>query len=108
MQLDDLLLVLEDWSKWMRHDEHGLGYPKKSSVIISGGESSFDAFEIMAHEMDLYLVEVVNAIIDGLEQDLRNAIYARYLNGNKPLYYEMKLQLALEKILSKAQKRFAF
>ena len=89
----------------MKFDNHGLGYPTKSSFLSSGGESSHDAFEHMIGESDRQNVRTINAIINSLEDDQRKAVYARYLNEKKPMYYELKLELAMDNMLAMASRR---
>ncbi len=42
MHIDRLMVILEDWSRWMKTDSHKLGYPSKTSYLSSGGESTSD------------------------------------------------------------------
>jgi hypothetical protein len=46
MTIDRLLDILEDWKKYMHQPQNKLGYPSKSSCIITGGSCGIDAFEI--------------------------------------------------------------
>ena len=52
MTIERLMALLEDWSLWMKHDSHRLGYPSKSLGISGGHDSSHDAFEFMVDESD--------------------------------------------------------
>jgi len=105
MELERLQDILEDWAKWMRKDDTKTGYPYKSVGLASGGESSHGAFDDMLKDMDLDLVHKVNAMINSLDIQEQNAIYARYLKSKKPFYYELKLQYALQNLLKLAEKR---
>jgi len=100
MQIDRLLDLLDKWKLYMNSDNHKLGYPKKSLGIISGGESSYDVFDEMYDRSEADNVKTVDAVIHSLPQEQQQAIYARYLKTKKPLYYELKLQLAIDNLLT--------
>lgn len=99
MTLEDLLDLLDEWAKWMRHDDPGLGYPKKSIGISTGGASSNDSFENMLEQSDNQRIKALNAAIYSLDNEESSALYHRYLKTKKPFYYELKLQIALDKLL---------
>ena len=82
------MVILEDWSKWMKKDSHRLGYPNRTSYLSSGGESTIDVFDEMLNEADDNNVKIINACIDSLPIDQKKAIYYRWLKGNKPIFYE--------------------
>lgn len=105
MQIDFLLQLLDDWSRWMRYDNHKLGYPTKSVGLSSGGSSNADTFDYMIEDLDNDNIRTIDALIHSLSNEEQNAIYARYLHTKKPFYYELKLQFALEKLLIKAEQR---
>ena len=105
MRINRLLDILEQWAKWMKSDDHQLGYPTKVSYIYTGGESNHDAFEIMIEVADNNNVLIVDAIIHDLPQNQKQAIYARFLKESKPLYYEKYLNLAIDNLLTIADKR---
>ena len=100
MQMDRLLELLDKWKLFMRSDNHKLGYPSKSIGMSSGGESSYDAFDEMYEDVEADNVRTVDAVIHSLPNDQKDAIYARYLNTKKPSYYEIKLQLAIDNLLT--------
>jgi len=108
MELNFLLQLLDDWSKWMRHDNHKLGYPSKSIGLSSGGSSNADTFDYMIEDLDNDNVRTIDALIHSLPIEEQNAIYARYLHTKKPFYYELKLQFALDKLLIKAEQRIPY
>ena len=89
----------------MRSDNHKLGYPSKSIGMSSGGESSYDAFDEMYEDVEADNVRTVDAVIHSLPKDQQEAIYARYLKTKKPLYYEMKLELAIDNLLTIVARR---
>jgi len=89
----------------MRSDNHKLGYPSKSIGMSSGGESSYDAFDEMYDEVEDDNVRTVDAVIHSLPKEQQEAIYARYLKTKKPLYYEMKLELAIDNLLTIVARR---
>ena len=100
MELGRLVTILEDWSRWMKTDSHRLGYPNKVSYLSSGGESTSDVFEEMLGEADNNNVKIVNACIDSLSIDQKKAIYYKWLGGNKPMFYERHLDLAMDNLLA--------
>jgi len=105
MTMERLLEILEDWKLWMQQPSHKLGYPSKSSCIMTGGESANDAFEIMLEESDLKTVMAVDSIIDSLPQLQIMALNARYLGSIKPRDYEDNLGMALDNLLTIATRR---
>ena len=100
MQINRLLELLDKWKLFMRSDNHKLGYPSKSLGMSSGGESSYDAFDEMYEDVESDNIRTVDAVIHSLPKDQKDAIYARYLNTIKPLYYEIKLKLAIDNLLT--------
>lgn len=105
MHADRLKQILDDWALWMHAPSSKLGYPSKSLGMISGGESTNDAFEDMVSEMDMTNVRTIDACISSLEPDQRDAIYARYLKTSKYDDYETKLALAFDNLLTMASRR---
>ena len=100
MRIGRLIIILEDWSKWMKKDSNRLGYPNKTSYLSSGGESTSDVFEKMLNEADNNNVKIVNACIDSLPKEQKKAIYYKWLKGNKPIFYERNLDLAMDNLLT--------
>jgi enoyl-[acyl-carrier-protein] reductase (NADH) len=100
MEMNRLLELLDKWRLFMRSDNHKLGYPSKSLGMSSGGESSYDAFDEMYEDVESDNIRTVDAVIHSLPKDQKEAIYARYLNTKKPIYYEIKLQLAIDNLLT--------
>mgnify|MGYP003625203818 FL=1 len=47
MRINRLMIILDDWSRWMKSDNHGLGYPSSTSYFSTGGESTSEVFEDM-------------------------------------------------------------
>lgn len=105
MRINRLLDILDHWAKWMKQDNHKLGYPNKISYLRTGGESHHDAFEIMLEISDNKNVEIIDIIIHDLPSAQKQAIYARYLKDKKPMYYEKHLELAIDNLLTIADKR---
>jgi hypothetical protein len=66
--------------------------------MSSGGASG--SFDDMYDEVEDDNVRTVDAVIHSLPKDQQQAIYSRYLNTKKPLYYEIKLQLAIDNLLT--------
>lgn len=96
--MNRLLELLDRWRLYMRSDNHKLGYPSKSIGISSGGASG--SFDDMYDEVEDDNVRTVDAVIHSLPKDQQEAIYARYLKTKKPMYYEMKLELAIDNLLT--------
>ena len=105
MRIERLMVLLEDWSLWMKHDSHKLGYPSKSLGVVGGNDSSHEAFEFMVNESDKKNIITMNAIINSLPREQQEAIYARWLKSKKPVYYELKLDLAMDNLLTIASRR---
>ena len=105
MRIGRLMSILTDWSRWMKSDNHGLGYPSKVSYMSSGGESTTEVFEDMVSKTDMNNIKIVDAVIDGLEKNQKAAIYYRFLGGKKPLFYEKNLDLAFDNLLIITGKR---
>jgi len=96
--MNRLLELLDRWRLYMRSDNHKLGYPSKSIGMSSGGASG--SFDDMYDEVEDDNVRTVDAVIHSLPKDQQEAIYARYLKTKKPMYYEMKLELAIDNLLT--------
>ena len=100
MKINRLMTILEDWSRWMKVDKHGLGYPTSTSYFSSGGESTAEVFEDMVSKTDMNNIKIVDAVIDGLNKNQKSAIYFRFLGGKKPMFYEKNLDLAMDNLLT--------
>lgn len=100
MQMEYLMYLLKEWARWMKQDDYKLGYPKKSIGMSSGGESSYGAFDEMVEQSELANIKVVDTVIHDLDYEQRKAIYARFLDGKKPMYYEIKLADAIDNLLT--------
>jgi hypothetical protein len=105
MRIARLMDILDDWARWMKKDSHRLGYPRKSSYFSSGGESTSEVFEDMLSKSDMNNVKIVDAIIDDLPIKQKQAINYRFLGGNKPMYYERDLELAVDNLLTIAGRK---
>ena len=105
MHIDRLKQILDDWALWMHSPSHKLGYPSKSLGMISGGESTSEAFEDMVSAMDMTNVRTIDVIISNLPRDQKDAVYARYLKTVKYDDYEYQLGLAFDNLLSIAARR---
>lgn len=100
MEIGRLMDLLDKWKQYMKTDNHKLGYPIKSIGMSSGGESSYDAFDEMYEESEKDNIRVVDAVIHSLAPEQQKAVYARFLNTKKPPYYEMKLEMAIDNLLT--------
>jgi len=98
MEMNRLLELLDKWRLYMKSDNHKLGYPSKSIGMSSGGASG--SFDDMYDEVEDDNIRTVDAVIHSLPKDQQEAIYARYLKTKKPMYYEMKLELAIDNLLT--------
>lgn len=100
MRINRLMIILDDWSRWMKSDNHGLGYPSRTSYFSTGGESTSEVFEDMVSKTDMNNIKIVDAVIDGLSDTQKAAIYYRFLKGKKPMFYEKNLDLAMDNLLT--------
>jgi len=89
--------ILKDWSLWMKSHSNKLGYPSKSTGVVSSGNNTF---EDMIENSNSTNVDIIDTAIDDLLPEEKSAIYYRYLSGKKPIAYEMKLELALNHLLA--------
>jgi hypothetical protein len=105
ISMERLLSILEDWSLWMKHDTHKLGYPSKSIGMSSGGESTSEVFEEMCSAQDMSNIRTIHAIIHSLEQGQQDAIYAKYLGAKPPLAFFWQLDMAYDNLLVIAGRR---
>ena len=96
--------IIEDWVRWHKVDNHKLGYPTKVSYMSTGSYSA-NAFDDMLDVSDNKNVKTLDAIIQSLPIEQRQAVYARYLGDKQPMYYELKLDLAMENLLDIASRR---
>jgi hypothetical protein len=103
--MERLLSIIEDWSLWMKHDTHKLGYPSKSIGMSSGGESTSEVFEEMCSAQDMSNIRTIHAIIHSLEQGQQDAIYAKYLGAKPPLAFYWQLDMAYDNLLTIAERR---
>tara|TARA_R110000765_G_scaffold265049_1_gene364520 strand:+ start:598 stop:921 length:324 start_codon:yes stop_codon:yes gene_type:complete len=104
MKISRLTDIIDDWVRWMKSDSHKLGYPNKVNYIVSGGNSS-NVFDDMVRTSDKKNVKTMDAIIGSLPLEQRQAIFARYLGEKKPMYFEMKFDLAMDNLLTIASRR---
>ncbi len=104
MTIKRLSEILDDWVRWCKVDDHKLGYPDKVSYLSTGGYSS-GVFDDMCRAADITNVKTLDAIIHSLPKEQRQAIYARYLNEKQPIFYEVKLNDAMDNLLTIASRR---
>lgn len=93
-----LMEYMDAWARSMRHEDSGLGYPKKSIMMSSGG--NYTSFEDMIEEADSNIIRTIDAVVSSLDPDQRSAVWARWLNTKKPMYYELKLSHAIDNLLT--------
>jgi hypothetical protein len=102
MHYDLFLDYMGMWSRWMKSEDHKLGYPQRS-IGMSGSSST--SFDDMIEEADSEIIRTINSCMDSLTPEEVNAIWARYLGTKRPMYYELKLQVALDKLLDMVSSR---
>jgi len=97
-----MMELLDEWAKWVKsYKDEGLGYPKRS-VGISSGSSQYGAFEAMCDHADEHQMKIVNTGVYDLAPEEQSAIFWRYFKQKpKPMYYEFKLQMAMEHLYKK-------
>jgi hypothetical protein len=105
ISMERLLSILEDWARWMKSDNHKLGYPSKSIGMSSGGESTSEVFEEMCSAQDMSNVRTIDAIIHSLDSSQQQAIYAKYLGAKPPLAFYWQLEMAYDNLLTIAGRR---
>lgn len=105
MRLDRLEIILEDWSRWMKRDTHRLGFPNRSILLSTGGESCHDAFDVMIEENDNKNVKIIDALIHSLPKNQKQAVYAQYLRTKKSEFHDRDYSLALDNLLTMADRR---
>ena len=105
ISMERLLSILEDWARWMKSDNHKLGYPSKSIGMSSGGESTSEVFEEMCSAQDMSNVRTIDAIIHSLDSSQQQAIYAKYLSAKPPLAFYWQLEMAYDNLLTIAGRR---
>jgi len=72
---------------------------------MSTGSYSTHAFDEMVDQSDKRNVIIMDAIISGLPQEQREALYFKHLNGKEPFASEFKYQDAIENLLKLTAKR---
>lgn len=97
---------MDMWAKNMRSDNHKLGYPQRSVGLSSGG-GGYTAFDDMVDEADNTIIKTIDAVISSLDKGQRDAIWARWLRTKKPEFYEFKLELAIDNLLTIVGRRLA-
>ena len=102
MELDLFMDYMDMWSRWMKSGDHKLGFPQRSIGVAGSSSTSFDD---MIEEADSEIVKTINSCMDSLNSEEVNAIWARYLNTRKPMYYELKLMAGLEKLKEMVETR---
>lgn len=93
-----LMEYMDAWARSMRQEDSGLGYPKKSIMMSSGG--NYTSFEDMIEEADSNIIKTIDAVVSSLDPEQRSAVWARWLNTKKPMYYELKLSHAIDNLMT--------
>ena len=102
MELDLFMDYMDMWSRWMKSEDHKLGFPQRSIGVAGSSSTSFDD---MIEEADSEIIRTINSCMDSLNSEEVSAIWARYLNTRKPMYYELKLMAGLEKLKEMVETR---
>ena len=105
MKLSRLLDLLDNWAKWMKQDNHKLGYPSQINYFSTGGASTLETFNEMIDESEYKNIKIIDACIHSLETEQKKAIYAKWLNEKKPMYYDLKLDLAMDNLMTMLSRR---
>ena len=98
MDRELLMDYMDMWARNMKQTDSGLGYPKKSVMMSSGG--NYTSFEDMIEEADSNIIKTIDAVISSLDPEQRSAVWARWLNTKKPMYYELKLSHAIDNLMT--------
>ena len=98
MKIAYLTYLLEEWAKWLQQDDVGIGYPKQSVGFLSGGSSS--SFDEMFESSELEKIKTLDTVVNSLDKNQKEAIYARYTGSKKPFRYEVHLSLAIDNCLT--------
>jgi len=98
MDRELLMDYMDMWARNMKQPDSGLGYPKKSIMMSSGG--NYTSFEDMIEEADSNIIKTIDAVISSLDPEQRSAVWARWLNTKKPMYYELKLSHAIDNLMT--------
>ena len=67
--------ALDIWAEWMQQDDTKLGYPSKSSVIVSGGNSWGNFCEDHEYEVEATMARAVDAILDCMPLNQKDAVF---------------------------------
>jgi hypothetical protein len=59
----------------------------------------------MIEEADSEIIRTINSCMDSLNSEEVSAIWARYLNTRKPMYYELKLMAGLDRLKEMVENR---
>lgn len=105
ISMERLLSIMDDWSLWMKSDNHKLGYPSKSIGMSSGGESTSESFTEMCSSQDMSNIRTIDAIIHSLPKEQQDAIYTKYLGAKPKLAYYWQLETAYDNLLTIAGRR---
>ena len=89
---------MDMWARSMRSDNNKLGYPERSIGISSGGD--YTSFDEMVEEADSEIIKNIDAVVSSLPKDQRDAVWARWLRTKKPSFYEWKLEMAVDNLLT--------
>jgi hypothetical protein len=69
------------WAEWMSHDDHGLGFPRRSLALCTGGDYSAgeDAFELECEKVDAVAARAADAAVSDLPAEYQAVIHAQYV-----------------------------
>jgi hypothetical protein len=77
---------LDNWVKSMQSDDHGLGFPSKSLVMLGGVNEGINRavwgneFDSMCDSADSHSANTMNGIIDSLSKPQKTAIEHKWLH----------------------------
>jgi hypothetical protein len=100
MSVARLEFHLENWKRWMKHDNVTDGYPGKAAGCVGGGYSQ--SFDEMVDREDVRCARIVDALVASLSPVERAAINKRYLyavyrfprNNYQEVLYTARLKIA--------------
>ena len=94
----DVQYWLDQWARWQRRDDPGLGYPAKSSPFVTGGESqrADDWLDGENEKIDARNCAIMDTLIEELPFTQKQAIKQLYGVTRVSVYRFNQLESLLE------------
>lgn len=107
MTRDRMEWHLSNWADWRRFlDDETRGFPKRSLVFSCGGESAYDALEIVSDACNSQAAQTLDAMIDSLKSPLKTAINHVWLKvGHCYPTQDLDYEIAVDCLIGMAHKR---